>query len=260
MKAVFRNILAIVFLGAMLSALSAALGVSAAKRSSMKCKDLSVTIKDSLENSFVSKNDIKNFLMKETGGYVGKLTDSISLNEIEKKVDGRSAVLKSEAYITRDGILNIDITQRRPLVRFEKSDGGFYADADGFIFPLQTSYAAYVPIIDGNIPISAPDGYKGKSTSPEEQLWLDKIIRIIEYMNDSEVWSENIVQITVSSNGDLIMIPRQGKERFIFGSPDNPEEKFRRIEKYYENIVPAKGEGQYRTVNVKYDNQIICRK
>lgn len=28
---------------------------------------------------------------------------------------------------------------------------------------------------------------------------------------------EDIVQISVSGNGDIIMVPREGKEKFIFG-------------------------------------------
>ncbi len=260
MKPFIKYTLYAASLGAMLLALAAALGVSASRRSALKCTGLSVTIIDSLENSFVSKSDIKSFLDSESGGYIGKYADSISLTQIERIIDRRSAVMKSQAYITKDGTLNIDVTQRKPIIRFQKSGGGFYADAEGFLFPLQPGYTAYVPIIDGAVPLNAESGYKGRIADEKGRIWLEKIIRLAEYMNDNKVWRENIVQITVSGNGDLIMVPKEGREKFIFGSPDKPEEKFRRIEKYYESIVPARGEGQYRTVNVKFDNQIICRK
>lgn len=260
MKPFVKYTLYVASLGTMLLAMATALGVSSSRHSTLKCTRLSVTIKDSLENSFVSKSDIKGFLDSEAGSYIGKYADSVDLLKIEKIIDSRSAVLKSEAYFTKDGSLNIEVTQRKPILRFQKAGGGFYADAEGFLFPLQSSYAAYVPIIDGAVPLNAQSGYKGRITDEKGRAWLEKIIRLAEYMNDNKVWRENIVQITVSGNGDLIMVPREGKEKFIFGSPDKPEEKFRRIEKYYESIVPARGEGQYRTVNVKFDNQIICRK
>ena len=32
-----------------------------------------------------------------------------------------------------------------------------------------------------------------------------------------------------------------------------------KMEKYYTNIVPAKGEGHYRYVDLKYDGQIVCK-
>ena len=64
----------------------------------------------------------------------------------------------------------------------------------------------------------------------------------------------------VDRNGDLVMIPRQGVERFIFGSPFGAAGKLDRMADYYRYILPEKGEGYYRTVNVKFDNQIVCKR
>ena len=36
--------------------------------------------------------------------------------------------------------------------------------------------------------------------------------------------------------------------------------KFEKIGRYYTAIVPDKGEGYYSTVNVKFKDQIVCRK
>lgn len=83
---------------------------------------------------------------------------------------------------------------------------------------------------------------------------------MVNYMNRSKVWAENIVQINVDEKGDIVMIPREGNERFIFGSPFDAENKFSRIERYYRYILPEKGEGYYRTVNVKFNKQIVCKK
>lgn len=260
MKPFVRYTLAICFLVLMSVCIFAALGTSAQKRSGLTCTRLEVTIKDSLENSFVSRDDIRRYLDRESGGYIGKKIDSIDLVGIERIIDSKSAVLKSEAYMTRDGALNIMVTQRRPMVRFQKSDGGFYADKDGYIFPLQGNYTAYVPVIDGHIPIKTSSSYKGEAQDKEEQEWIGSIIRLITYMKESGTWDDNIVQITVQENGDLVMIPREGKERFLFGKPDEIEDKFSRMEKYYTGILPVKGQGYYSTVNVKYNGQIICRK
>ena len=98
---------------------------------------MEIVILDSMENSFVSEADIKKYLDKEFGGYIGRSLDSLDLVKAEKIIDGRSAVKKSHAFVTRDSLLRINVTQRRPVVRFQKPDGGFYADAEGYIFPLR---------------------------------------------------------------------------------------------------------------------------
>jgi cell division protein FtsQ len=228
-------------------------------RAPLKCTGLDVVIADSTVNSFVSKADVKQYLDKGYGKYIGMPLDSIDLVKIEKIIDGRSAVLKSQAYITGDGRLNISITQRTPLVRFQKADGGFYADAEGFLFPLQSSYSSRVQVIDGEIPLNANSGYKGEVANEKERIWLEKVLNIVNYMENSRTWKDRIVQITVSNGGELILVPRKGKERFHFGQPDNIEEKFRKMELYYTSILPNKGEKDYSMVSLEYDGQIVCR-
>jgi cell division protein FtsQ len=83
---------------------------------------------------------------------------------------------------------------------------------------------------------------------------------MVTFMEASKVWAENISQITVKPGGDLVMVPREGKEVFIFGQPTDVAAKFEKIGRYYTAIVPDKGEGYYSTVNVKFKDQIVCRK
>jgi cell division protein FtsQ len=228
-------------------------------RNPLKCTGLEVEIRDSSVNRFVSKADVKKFLDKEYGEYVGLPLDSIDLCKVEKIIDARSAVLKSEAYTTRDGKLNISVTQRTPIVRFQKSDGGFYADAEGYLFPLQSSYASRVQVVDGHIPLKANSGYKGEIEDPKEKEWLKQVLNVINYMENSRLWKDKIVQVSVREGGSLMLVPREGKEIFHFGQPVDIEEKFKKMELYYTCIIPEKGEGRYKSVNLEFDGQIVCK-
>ena len=73
-------------------------------------------------------------------------------------------------------------------------------------------------------------------------------------------WEERISSISVSPSGMLTLVPEEGKEHFIFGRPENIEEKFGKMNEYYKRIKPAVEEGLYSSVNVQYKGQIICRK
>ena len=46
----------------------------------------------------------------------------------------------------------------------------------------------------------------------------------------------------------------------FFGNPFGWADKFGRLEDYYRYIVPEKGADYYRTVNLKFEKQIVCRK
>ena len=260
MNRIARYIAAAIFGGLTVMLLCAAYTSEAIRRGRQVCSGTDICIKDSLKNRFVTSEAILSYIVSNCGNPVGKSLDSLSLTDIEKMADTQSAVKKSEVYLTRDGVLHIDIIQRDPLLRFQKDCIGFYADEEGYIFPLQPASAARVPVIDGNIPINADSRYKGRPQSRKEQEWTDNIVNMVRYMRDSGIWLENTAQIHVDKNGDLILVPLHGKEKFIFGQPVSVEEKFRKIGLYYTGIQPEKGEGYYSTVDLKYDGRIICRK
>ena len=234
------------------------LTVSRGEHSQLSVKDLLVEIADSSRMKFVSVEDVREYL-RDSVIYLGRTADSIDLTRIEDILDHRSAIRKSEAWITSDGALHLRITQREPVVRFQKDGTGFYADSEGFLFPL-SDYSAKVPVVDGAIPLHTEAGFKGEPGSEAERLWLRRMLDLANYISDSRIWSESIAQITVQPDGDLILVPRTGRERFLFGPPQQIREKFDKMRDYYEYIAPSKEEGYYRTVNVKYKGQIVCRK
>lgn len=233
-------------------------GVNGKRMRELTCAGIKVEFTDDF--NFITAKDVEGYLNKGYGAYIGQRLDSVDLMKVEKILDSKSAILKAEAYTTPDGYLNIKIRQREPVVRFQKDGNGFYADERGFLFPLQRNYTSMVPIIDGAVPLNVERGYKGEPKTDRERKWLSEVISLVNYMQNSGVWADNISQITVRGNGDLVLIPREGKERFVFGQPDDFEAKFDRIGLYYTTILPAKGNGYYSTVIIKNNGQIVCRK
>lgn len=260
MKKAVKNIILIIVGIVILGVIAIAVISGKENRKDVTCKGVVIEVLDSLENDFVSKADIRKFLDREYGTYIGQPIDCLKLSKIEQIIDSRSAVHKSQAFVTKDGNLHITVTQRKPVVRFQKAEGGFYADIEGFVFPLQSSYASHVQIVDGDIPINMKSGHKGKIEDPAEQAWFERIMGVIRFIENSGMWKEKIVQIHIENGGELTLIPREGKERFLFGQPVNIEDKFSRLAKYYTAISTAKEDVKYRTVSVEYDGQIVCKK
>lgn len=229
-------------------------------RSHVACTQVKVEILDSAKLGFVTEADIREILGREYGVITGQRIDSVNLSRIEKILDGRSAVLKSEAYVTGDGLLHIAITQREPIVMFDNGIVTFYADETGYVFPPVEGYDAAIPVVKGSIPLEIPKGYKGEPGTPRERQWLSGITELMKYLQSDKTWKDAIKSITVDAKGDLILYPVKGKERFLFGRPEDVRDKFRRLEDYYRYIVPSQEEGYYTIVNVKYDGQIVCRR
>lgn len=228
------------------------------RQSRVVCRGLQVEFADSLK--FVTEDDIIGFLDKQYGSYVGQPLDSVDLARIEKVLEGKGAVMNSEAWTTGDGMLHISITQRVPAIRFQKDDLGFYADETGFIFPLHKSFAADVPLIEGNIPVTINPGFKGELESAEEKQWVIDILGLVRSLDKARNLKGRFSSVSVNKAGDIVITAVQGGEKIIFGSPRDAGAKFARLEKYYTHILPAMGEGYYKSINIKYNGQIICRK
>jgi cell division protein FtsQ len=232
--------------------------VGAKNRHEVTCNSVDALIADSLQRKFISPDDIKDW-MADYGTYLGLRLDSVDLRRVEAVIDGKSAVRKSEAWLTDDGVLHISVTQREPVVRFQSASGGYYADADGFLFPLQLRHTARVPVVDGHLPLKLGKDFKGEPGTEKERQWVLAVIDLVRYLGEQKEWNDLVGQITVDKNGNLVLIPREGTERFVFGTPTDIDAKFGRVRKYYESIAPSQ-ENSYQIVDVRYKDQVICRR
>ena len=232
--------------------------MAAESRREVTCNGLDVRIADSLDRKFITPDDIRDW-MADYGTYLGQRLDSVDLRRVETVIDGKSAVRKSQAWLTDDGVLHVSITQREPVIRFQSASGGYYADADGFLFPLQNRHTVRVPVVDGALPLHLGQGYKGIPQTEEERTWVLSMLELVRWLGARAEWNDLVCQITAQKDGNLVLVPREGSERFLFGTPTGIPGKFDRIQKYYESIAPSR-EKPYRLVDVRYEGQIICKK
>ena len=146
------------------------------------CTDVSVRILDSAVNRFVSPGDIRSILTSSAVSPIDRPRDEINLHDIEDLLNSRSAIKKSDASIANDGILDISITQRRPVIRIQTGSGAFYIDDTGYIFPWVSTFTSYVPIVSGHIPVRLEEGYRGV---PEEtdRKWVGQIISLALWLD-----------------------------------------------------------------------------
>lgn len=260
MKPIFRRGLGLLLIAFCVALLVISTSMSVRERRGRTCQgrdDLEVIVTDSLERRFVAKEDVAGWLENEYGVFVGLPLDSVDLHKIEGLVEAHSVVRSCQAWLTDDGVLHVQLCQREPVVRFNDGDNGYYADASGFVFPLQDRGSADVPVVDGKIPMRIPKGFKGTPTNEADAVWLSQIIGLANALRGT-VWEKNIVRISVNDKKDLVFIPRQGGERFLFGQPVRIEEKMHLIEAYYTSGLADKQE--YRKVDVRYRGQLVCRK
>ena len=81
-----------------------------------------------------------------------------------------------------------------------------------------------------------------------------------QLINNDAFLKSQIVQIHISNNGYFELIPRIGNHKILFGSPENMEEKLNKIKLFYTKGPDPKELNLYDTLNVMYNDQIVCSK
>ncbi len=213
------------------------------------CKAIKVTLLDSSLNKFVTKEEIIQIIERFNGAVIGKNIDSIPMLQIENMLNHRSVVKESQIHITHDGLMEVSIRQRRPVIRIETAEGGFYVDETSYVFPLIPNYTSYVPVITGNIPVSK-----------DSLNWINQMLSLGLFLEQNPFWNAQVEQIYFNPEGEVELCTRVGKERIILGDLSNLSEKFSKLYSYYKGVIPKVGWDKYETVNLKYKGQIVCTK
>ena len=253
------------------------------------CKGLRVRIMDSTEMNFITSGMVRNWLVNEGIQVTERELKDINTLEIGSFVRQRGFVKSARAYVTLDGYLNIDLTQRRPIVRVNTVNGyNFYITDDGWILPQQSYFSVYVPIVTGHFDAPFPRGYAGSIAAlagdgekkvGENYLFLHKLINFVKFISGDDFWNSFIVQInlvagaggTISERGgaDVVgggrepqveIVPRAGDFIVMLGGLDGYREKLGKLMTFYNNGLAYEGWDSYRYINLKYKDQVICTK
>lgn len=226
----------------------AASTLHAAKKAGEKCKEIHVTLLDSALNKFVTKQEVLDLINRYDSHTIGRRIDSVNLYNLEKILNQRSVIKKSQVYISSDGRMSVDILQRKPIIRLETAGGGFYIDDTAYVFPLIQEYTSYVPVVSGHLPIK-PDGD-----------WIKKVMELGKYLEANPFWNSQVEQIYFRENGDVVLSLKMSDQDIILGDLTSLSEKFDKLYSFYKCAPSGQGWNKYSEINLKYKKQIVCKR
>ena len=229
---------------------------------------VSVRISDNSSNKFITESDVTQALEKENIKLVGMLMDSINIHYLEDILThNNKSINRAEVYRTMNGEIGVNVEQRRPIMRIINPNGdSYYIDANGQVMPLSKKYTAHVIVVNGNLNEPYMD-HVGENML-RQQLKADKstgellpdLFKLVYFINNNRFWKAQIEQIYINSKGDIELVPRVGNHTIILGTVDNMREKFENLEAFYEQGLSRYGWNKYKTINLKFKNQIVCTK
>ncbi len=263
----FLKILEIAAWVLMTGGLFALLGFTTIEHNNEVCKKYIIRVDYGKADVLVTEGDIYT-VVKATGNLLkGQYLGSIDFERIEREIKRQSYVADAEAYMTLDGVVEIDIVQRQPILRiFNEKGESFYLDGLGNLMPLNPAFSARVLVATGSIlePFSKKACYLTdsvrKKDSTEYHSVMNNLYKLSAFITKDKFLKAQIEQIYVDPNGEFELIPRVGTHIILMGRADNLEEKFERLFVFYRMGLSKTGWSRYNIINIKFKNQVVCSK
>lgn len=236
---------------------------SSYKQNNTPCTAINVTISEKNNLDFVTKPEVVE-LIQSKGSVIGVPLGKINTNMLEKLIDKHPSISRTQVYKSIEGVLNVEVTQRVPAIRiFTNRNETYYIDTDGKIMPISDNFSDRILVATGNISgaFRVDENLNRYDTLPNTAYnQLYRLYKLAEYINANEFWRSQITQVYVNENNDFEMIPRVGQHIIVLGDIDNLEEKFEKLMIFYKKGLNKIGWTNYKTINIKYKNQIVCTK
>ena len=198
----------------------------------------------SKEHPFLSNNMVNKLLIQNDSSVQNQAKSVIDLHRLEEQVLKNPYIEKASLYIGIDGTLNAFIKQKTPIARVITSDKTYYLDSKGVRIPLSERYSARVPLITGI--------ERGKD--------LRKVIMLLQKMTTDDFLKKEIVGIHFSNSNDCLFTVRSGDYKIAFGALKEMDQKFRKLKAFYNKTFSDSTIQQYKTINIKYHNQVVGEK
>jgi cell division protein FtsQ len=231
------------------------------------CSELNIAVHDSDGLSFVGEEDVQQMVSGKYGPLQGRRMGSINIALLEKIIQNNPFVADAEVFSTVDGKLNIEVVQRTPVVRvINYENESFYIDNQGVFMPLSDKFTARVPVVNGYLfdreaehTVRLLTEKDDADTSIHASV-LEEVYRVAYYLHQHELWNAQIQQIYANRDGDLELIPRVGNHTILLGDGRDLDTKFKKLEVFYREGLSKTGWNKYSTINLKYNNQVVCTK
>ena len=226
---------------------------TSAKNDRRTIHDVIVEIQEEHGSYFVDQSEVISLLNAANTDYVlGSTIGRLELTLLEHRIEAHPFVQDADVFHDLRGNLRVMIRQARPVARiYNGNSDDRYIGRSGAILPTDAKHTARVPLIETERDM----GWDESLTANKEGRLL---MEFLHFLDASDFWKAQIAHIIIEKGGDYVLFPQVTKQKIIFGQPTQLASKFGKLELFYKEILPKKGWNYYSSVNLKFENQIVC--
>lgn len=185
---------------------------------------------------------------------------SIDLMKIQKLLGNNPWIESSSAFIGLNDTLSIKAKEYEPVLRVYNQDmKSVYVTADGIIIPSNPNYSPRMIIASGQFLFTLPKGNASITDSLYANTGIPEALRIATAIKKDSFLAGNIGQIYKNYNEYELMVNNLSA-KVIVGDTCAVEQRLARLKTLLEQYSGTEELKPFKTLNLRYKNQIVCTK
>jgi len=226
------------------------------------CSDIKVQMISTDEASLVSPEAIRSDILENMPALIGQSFKNVALEDLEKHVSANTQLSEVKAYLNLNGLINIKVSPRKAILRLYDNRGeSLYLGSEKVLMNHSLTQSKRIMVANGHIPHLMP-AERIQVLNKEKDLpeIYSQLYVLAEKIHKDEFLNALIDQIYVTKHQELVLTPKVGVRKIYFGKARNMDEKLFNLKAFYLNGKNKIDWHKYRSINVKYRNQIVCSK
>jgi len=197
---------------------------------------------DDESEPFVTRETVNKLLIQKDTEVTGTPKEKLALKEMEAQVNAHPIIKHADVYVNMAGQLGVTVYQRKPIVRVNGKTS-FYIDMTGEKMPLSTNFAAHVPLATG-----------------VKEAQIEEVYQLANFLREDDFLKKHIIGINRQTDGNYVLSARTLNYKIMLGKVERMEQKFNNYKAFYQKASKDKSLNNYKSINLKYKNQVVCSK
>ena len=167
---------------------------------------------------------------------------AVDINYLESLVNSNGFIKNSEAYISIEGDLIIEVQQRNPIGRIISDNATFYIDDESKIMTTSKLYSPTVPVV----------------FNYDESSSQKKIYQMCDLIDSDEFLKKNVTRINFLKNNYITLNFRDHDFDLVIGEYKNIKKKVKNFKAFYHAAINNESIDKYSKINLQFENQVVC--
>ena len=173
---------------------------------------------------------------------VGKAMSDIDATAIEQALRRSEYLEQAQCVKGTEGRVIITVSQLVPVMRVFDGENSYYVNRDGKRMTAVANYHADVPVVRGHFTKAFP---------------ATRLLPLVNYVEQDSALHALVTMYQVRDSNNIFIVPAISGHVVNMGNVTGFESKFKKLHKFYTQVMPAKGWLYYDTISVKWKHQVV---